>query len=401
MERRLTRRQTLKLAAAGSVPLLTGLRLPPAARAAGPVPGIVKDLPADLLIPRGTNAEMVWTAMSGQGYLTPYDRFFVRNHTRTPIVNPATWRLELFGTGLRGQPRRGAGVKLSLKDLERLERVTATVAVECAGNGRSYFATQQGTPAPGTAWTLGGIGVAEWKGVLLRDVLELAGVRGDAVDVMPEGLDDPVPAADGSSLGNVRRPFPIKKALDDVLIALEMNGKTLPFDHGFPARIVVPGWVGVANIKWVGSIRVANGHLSSPWNTTQYRMVGPTYPADAPPLTTRPLKSAFELTPGAPFKVGQPVVLTGRAWSGEARPRSVRVSTDGGRTWQGAKTYGANGDGAWLRWELPWTPTTAGTVALAAQATDRLGHQQPDVVPFNRDGYLFDGIVRLPVRVAA
>jgi DMSO/TMAO reductase YedYZ molybdopterin-dependent catalytic subunit len=400
MDRLLTRRQSLKLAAASSLPLLTGLRAG-TARAAGPVPGIVKELPPDLLIPRGTNAEMVWASMAGQGYLTPFDRFFVRNHTRTPFINPATWRLELFGTGLRGQPKRGAGTLFSLKDLQKLDRKTATVAIECAGNGRSYFATQEGRAGAGTAWTLGGIGVAEWKGVALSEVLDRVGVRSDAVDVMPEGLDDEVLAADGRSQGHVRRPFPIAKALDDVLIAFEMNGQELPYDHGFPARMIVPGWVGVANIKWVGSIRVANGHLFSTWNTSSYRMVGPTYPVDAPPLSTQPLKSAIAVAPNATFKAGEPVVLRGRAWSGGTRPRSVRVSTDGGATWQGAKTIRPNYDQAWLQWELPWTPTVPGPIALAAQATDHDGHQQPDHVPFNRDGYQYDGIVKLPVRVVA
>jgi DMSO/TMAO reductase YedYZ molybdopterin-dependent catalytic subunit len=398
----LSRRDVLQLAAAGSVPLLAGLRFgAPWASAAGPVPGIVKDLPPELLIPRGTNAEMSWAAMAGQDYLTPIDRFFVRNHTRTPIINPNAWRLELFGTGLRGQPRRGAGRTFSLKDLEKLPRTSVTAFVECAGNGRRSFADQEGQSAAGTQWGLGAVGVAKWAGVPLREILDRVGVRSDAVDVMAEGLDDPVKAADGTDQGHVRRPLPIAKALDDVLVALEMNDQVLPLDHGFPARLIVPGWVGIANIKWVGSIRVANRPLRSVWNTTSYRKVGPGYPADAPPLTTQPLKSAFELTPQTTFRAGQPVTLRGRSWSGETRPRSVRVSTDGGATWQGAKTVGPNEDKAWLRWQLDWTPAAPGPVALLAQATDRAGHQQPDHVAFNRDGYQYDGIVRLPVKVVA
>lgn len=403
MDRRLSRRDALKLGAAGAGALLAGgLRLGTPAAQAGPlVPGIVKDLPGGVLIPRGTNAEMNWGSMAGIDYLTPFDRFFVRNHTATTFVNPATWRLEVFGTGLRGRPARGKGRLFSLKDLEKLPRETRTVFVECAGNARSAFASQEGRAAPGTQWGLGAIGVAQWTGVPLREVLERAGVRPDAVDVMPEGLDSTVAAADGTDQGHVRRPFPIAKALDDVLIALEMNGGDLPFDHGAPARIIVPGWVGIANIKWVGAIEVADHPLFSPWNTTQYRLVGPTYPADQPPLTTQPLKSAFEVAPGRTFKAGVPVQLRGRSWSGGVRPRSVRVSLDGGTTWTGARTHGPNLDHAWLRWTVDWTPTQTGPTALLAQATDRAGHQQPDHVAFNRDGYLYDGIVRLPVTVVA
>lgn len=403
MDRRISRRDALKLAAAGTLPLVAGgLRFGAPAAHAGPlVPGIVKDLPGGVLIPRGTNAEMSWGSMAGIDDLTPYDRFFVRNHTATTFVNPATWRLEVFGTGLRGRPARGQGRRFSLEDLDKLPRETRTVFVECAGNARSYFAAQEGTPAPGTAWGLGAIGVARWTGVPLREILDRAGVRPGAVDVMPEGLDSTVPAADGTDQGHVRRPIPIAKALDDTLVALEMNGSDLPFDHGAPARIIVPGYVGIANIKWVGAIEVADHPLFSPWNTTQYRLVGPSYLADQPPLTTQPLKSAFEVAPGRAFKVGQPVQLRGRSWSGGVRPRSVRVSLDGGATWTGARTHGPNLPNAWLRWTVDWTPTRTGPTALLAQATDRSGHQQPDHVPFNRDGYLYDGIVKLPVTVTA
>jgi DMSO/TMAO reductase YedYZ molybdopterin-dependent catalytic subunit len=401
MDHLLSRRDALKLAAAGSVPLLTGLRFGAPAAKAGPlVAGIVKELKPGLLTPRGTNAEMNWASMAGQDYLTPFDRFFVRNHTATTFVNPATWRLELFGTGLRGQPKRGEGMLFSYKDLEKLPRETVTASIECAGNGRSYFASQEGTPAPGTQWGLGAIGVSKWTGVPLREILERVGVRSDAVDVMAEGLDSTVLAADGTDQGHVRRPIPIAKALDDALLAFEMDGDSLPFDHGAPARLIVPGWVGIANIKWVGSIRVATHPLHSAWNTTSYVKVGPAYPPNEPPLTTQTLKSAFELAPGTTFAAGKPVKLTGRSWSGVSRPRSVRVSTDGGVTWQGARTHGPNEQNAWLRWELDWTPTVTGPTALLAQATDRQSHQQPDYVPFNRDGYQYDGIVRVPVSVA-
>ena len=157
-------------------------------------------------------------------------------------------------------------MELSYDQLSRLETREITAAIECAGNGRRFFADQQGTPAPGTQWRLGAIGLARWRGVPLSAVLERAGVRPDAVDVMPEGLDNRV-SADGADQGHVRRPLPIAKALDDALLAFEMNGEELPPDHGFPARIVVPGWIGVASIKWVGSIEVSSTPLSSPWST--------------------------------------------------------------------------------------------------------------------------------------
>ena len=388
---RLSRRQLLALGAA-AVPVLAGAgRMSWPARAGAQVPGpIVKPLPPEWFIPRGTNAEMRWDALRGQGYAVPNARFFVRNHTATPAIDPLAWRLRVFGSGLRGSPGRDDAVTFSLRDLLRLPSRRTTAFVECAGNGRSHFATQQGTPAAGTAWGLGAVGVAEWKGVPLAEVLERAGVRRRAVDVMPEGLDAPVP-----DQGQVRRPLPIEKAFDDALLAYEMNGEQLPPDHGFPLRLVVPGWVGIASIKWVGSIEVADTPLFSPWNTTSYRMIGPGYPPDSPPLTTQPVKSAFELPWEAPLPARRRTLLTGRSWSGRAPLRSVEVSTDGGRRWRRARLRGPALPDAWVRWELPWRPEP-GRHELLARATDRLG-AQPDTVPFNELGYQFWAVVRHPV----
>jgi DMSO/TMAO reductase YedYZ molybdopterin-dependent catalytic subunit len=230
----------------------------------------------------------------------------------------------------------------------------------------------------------------------LREVLERAGITRRAVDVMPEGLD---PAVAGQ--GRVRRPLPVEKALDDVLVAYEMNGEPLPPDHGAPARLIVPGWVGVANVKWLGRIEVSDRPLYSPWNTTQYRMTGPGYPPDSPPLTDQAVKSAFTGLPfGATLAAGRTHVLTGRSWSGRGPIRRVEVSTDGGRTYRAARLHGPNLPHAWVRWSLPFTPTRPGARELRARATDAHGRVQPDSVPFNTGGYLFWAVVRHPVTVA-
>nr|BFE71976.1 hypothetical protein GCM10020092_052770 [Actinoplanes digitatis] len=191
----------------------------PARAAAGP---IVKPLPPELFTVLGTNAEMRWSAMADQGYLVPIDRFSVRNHTSTPIIEPADWRLRIFGASLRHGP-----VEFSYDDLRRLPSETVTSTVECAGNGRSYFTSQQGQSVSGTAWKLGGVGVARWRGVRLSTVLRRAGLGRNAVDVLPSGLD-PNFVTGGVDLGPVRRPLPVRKALHDVLVAYEMNGEPLP-----------------------------------------------------------------------------------------------------------------------------------------------------------------------------
>ena len=385
MVEKLSRRDLLAMAAAGAPALALGSRWATAPAWGQTAPGIVKPLPPEWFVPQGTNAEMRWEAMRDQGLLVPNARFFVRNHTATPRIDAATWRLRVFGSGLRDP----AGVTLSYDDLCRLETRELAAAIECAGNGRRFFADQQKTPAPGTQWRLGGIGLARWRGVPLSAVLERAGLRADAVDVMPEGLDARV-SADGADQGHVRRPLPIGKALDDALLAFEMNGAELPPDHGFPARLVVPGWIGVASVKWVGSIEVSAARLSSPWNTRWYQG-----------LTTQPVKSAFELPWDARLTpTRRTIELHGRSWSGGAPIRSVEVSTDGGASWERAHVRGPNRPHGWARWTYAWHSPRPGSHELLARASDRDGLVQPDTVPFNENGYQFWAVVRHPVRVA-
>src|SRR4051794_28535436 len=214
----LSRRQALQLAAAGAGALALGR---PALARAG-APAIVKPLPPEWFVDYGTNAEMRWEAMRDQPYLVANDRFFVRNHTATPAIDRASYRLALTGSGLRGGP-----VSFSLGQLGAMPARTITAAIECAGNGRSYFGSVQGTPISGTQWKLGAIGVARWRGVPLAEVLDRAGLSPRAVSVIPQGLDAEV-VANGANQGHVRRPLPIAKALDDALLAYEMNGRDLP-----------------------------------------------------------------------------------------------------------------------------------------------------------------------------
>jgi sulfane dehydrogenase subunit SoxC len=143
--------------------------------------------------------------------------------------------------------------------------VSIVRALECAGNRRVFFKERQEWEAKGTPWRLGAIGIAEWTGVPLREILELAGLKKSAHEVMPESLD----------VVRMCRPLPVHKALEeDTLLAFGMNGEVLPPDHGFPARVVVPGWAAVASVKWVGRIYVSEEPLYSPWNTEKYVMTG-------------------------------------------------------------------------------------------------------------------------------
>ena len=234
--------------------------------------------------------------------------------------------------------------------------------------------------------------------MLLSEVLERAGIKPSAVDVLPEGLDTNV-VTGGVDQGRVRRPLPVSKALDDVLIAYEMNGEPLPYDHGFPARLVVPGWIGIANIKWLGQIEVSDQPLFSPWNTTSYRLVGGDHPTDSPPMTTQVVKSAFELARGAELPAGRKVTLDGRSWSGTGSIRRVDVSIDRGVSWEEAGVYGKNAPGAWGRWTFRLPKLAPGPYELWARATDETGRVQPLTERYNTNGYLFGAVVRHPVLV--
>ncbi|MGW7140158.1 sulfite oxidase [Streptomyces xanthophaeus] len=394
------RRDLLRLFAAGAAAGAVGLGAAAPAAAAGAAagaaaaPGTVKPLPPELFTLRGTNAETNFAALRGTGPLTPVDRFFVRNHTVTPRIAADGWRLRVWGDALAGGP-----VEFSYDRLRSFPAVERTLFIECAGNGRSFYTTQQGQQVNGTAWTLGAIGVARWRGVRLSDVLRRAGVTRRAMDVLPRGLDDEV-VTNGVNLGRVRRPLPASKALDDVILAYEMNGEPLPPDHGGPVRVVVPDWIGISSVKWVGDIEVSGQPLYTPWNTDLYRLFGPDQPAQgSAPLTRQTLKSAFELELGATVPVHRARLLTGRSWSGAAPVHRVEVSTDGGARWQRARLHDAPRRGSWVRWSVPWTPRTTGTTALLARATDATGRTQPQTTAHNTQGYLFDAVVRHPVTV--
>lgn len=382
----LSRRRFLQVAGgAGAAVAFGGPLLGPAEAQTAPAV-VVKPAPVELFNDYGSNKEMRWEAMYQRGYLTPTELFFIRNHTKTPRIDVASWRLRVEGSGV-GRP-----LDLSFDDLVGLPSVSVIRYVECAGNGRSFFESANGKKAQGTQWKLGAVGVAEWTGVPLREVLDRAGLKPSARDVMPQGLDDL----------KVRRPMPVTKALaDDTLLVYAMNGQPLPPDHGFPARLLTPGWIGVANIKWVGRIEVSDQPLFSPWNTDTYVMIGPGFqpspPSKGPVLSTQSLKSALELPWGGTVTAGRRLIR-GRSWSPFGKITKVEYSLDQGGTWQTARLREPNIAAAWVRWDFEWD-ARPGKAGIRARATDEKGNTQPDQVPYNEQGYLFNAVVEHPVTV--
>jgi DMSO/TMAO reductase YedYZ molybdopterin-dependent catalytic subunit len=347
---------------------------------------VIKPTPAELMEDTGTGLNYGTRPDRMPGYLTPTDRFFIRNHAATPHLDTATWSLHVEGTGVR-EP-----IAYTYADLwNRFPLVSMIRTIECAGNRRVLFGEEFGRTFVGTAWGRGAIGTAEWTGVRLRDLLEPAGITSGACEVMPEALDEI----------RARRPMPLAKACaDDTLVALAMNGEVLPADHGFPARLVVSGWLGAASIKWLGRIEVSEDPLYVPWNTEKYVLIGPDFPAEKPArgqaITALTVASLVELPWPARLQP-QPQMIRGRAFAGENRVARVQYRIDSG-PWRDASIASPQKPGAWVRWQFSWNPEP-GDHTLRVCATDDQGNTQPDSTSWNELGYLQHSVLAHPVRV--
>jgi sulfane dehydrogenase subunit SoxC len=374
-----TRRQFLATGAAGAVALATGSHA--IAQSQGPH---VKPLPPEIFIDHGLNQETRLETI--KGYLTPSSHFFVRNHTPTPVLDVRTWRLRVEGEAV-DRP-----LDLGFDDLQRLPSRSVVSYVECAGNGRGFFKEFMGKPASGTQWRFGGIGVSEWTGVPLGAVLEMARVRRgtprDILNVLVEGLDSV----------KVNRPMSLAKALEeDTLLAYAMNGAPMPPDHGFPLRAIVPGWVGINNVKWVGRIEVRNSVIDVPTTTSTYVLEGPDYPSKVV-LRQQTIKSAVALPWGATLPAGRQRVR-GFAWSPVARIGRVEYSLDRGATWTAATLDERNIARAWTQWDFEWN-ARPGDYVIITRAVDDRGNTQPATAPWNAQGYGYNVPVPHPVKVS-
>ncbi len=326
-----------------------------------------------------------------EGLITPNEYFFVRNNGPTPVVDVSNWQLSIEGDAI-AEP-----IQLSYEELQRLPSRTYISYLECAGNHRAMYGLLQGRQSTGTQWMTGAIGNGEWTGVSLRDVLTLAGITDAAVSVLLVGLDTEAPE------NGFRYVLPVDRAMDaDTVLAYSLNGEPLPKDHGFPLRAVVPGWVGSSHIKWLGRIVVSSEKLWTRNNTTSYVLIGDDYPpegeARGKPVTMQVIKSALALPWPAQLEQGQHRIH-GYAHSPAGPISRVEWSTDGGRTWHDAVLATPQPDYSWVKFEFTWD-AEAGEHTIMTRATDSAGNTQPNHVPFNEKGYLFNQPVPHPIGVA-
>ncbi len=325
------------------------------------------------------------------GVLTPNPAFYVRDHFSMPRIDPAAWRLTLDGEVARP-------LALTYDALRALPSKTLLVTLECAGNGRRAL----DPPAEGEPFGYGVASTAEWTGVPLRTVLEAAGLRPTAREVLFVGADGgPNPEAGGATMA-FERSLPVERAMHpDTLLAYAMNGEELPIAHGFPLRVLVPGWYGVAAVKWLVRITVLASPFAGFYQRDRYVMVHPERgETTATPLTTIPPRSVFVAPTDGATLPRDAQRLRGLAWSGEAPVERVEVSVDDGRTWQAADWTSEPERYAWRGWEYRWEATSPGPATLRSRAFDAAGHTQPESAEWNRLGYANNAIQVVRVTIA-
>lgn len=257
--------------------------------------------------------------------------------------------------------------------------------------------------ASGNQWKKGEIGTALWKGVRLKDVLEKAHLTDKAKHVIFDGADEPF--TPGSP--DFRRSILIEKVLSpETLLVYEMNGQPLPTYHGYPLRVVVPGWGGAASVKWLINITVSDREYDGFYMVDKYRHpknpVKPgtkLSPKDMFVLTELEVKSIITNPHNESKLSSEKILIKGYAWTGEGYIKKVEVSTDGGKTWQRAKIVRNEGKYVWCSWEFEWRPPQKGYYTLMSKTTDNRGRTQPFIPYWNQDGYLYNSIDRVNVYV--
>src|SRR5262245_43709486 len=297
--------------------------------------------------------------------VTPVGLHYVLVHYDIPAVDLATFRLSVDGDV--GRP-----LSLTLDELRALPAVEVVSTMECAGNGRALLAPR----AVSQPWLLEAVGTGRWRGVPLRIVLELAGLRDSAIDVVGTGLDRGI---ENEVDQRYQRALPLAEALrEEVVLAYELNDGQLPPQHGFPLRLVVPGWYGMTNVKWLGALTVTAERFDGYQHARSYRFrLDPD--EDGTPVT-RMLPRSLLVPPGVPdfltrerFVDSTSVQLHGRAWSGQGRIVEVEVSDDDGGWWASAELTDELGSPwAWRGWTYEWN-AAPGQYVLCCRARDDAG----------------------------
>ncbi|MFN2349721.1 MAG: sulfite oxidase [Thioalkalivibrio sp.] len=331
--------------------------------------------------------------------VTPAKYHFIRNNDqiseKAMRKNAQGWKMEIEG-------EVNQKVSFTLDQLQGMKTVKVRAPIECGGNGRALF-----DPSPrGNQWKYGAIGNAEWTGVPLGELLNQAGLKSSAVYTGHYG-EEPV-------LGD-RPPFSrgitIEKAMEPhTIVAFQMNGHDIPAAHGFPVRLVVPGWMGSASHKWLNKIVIRDReHDGRGMTGYSYRMPKyPVAPGERPPEEDMVVATAWHIkslitgpAEGTEFKAGQTVKVTGQAWAGENEVKEMWVSTDFGLNWTKAKLGKPHNKYSWQQWETDLKFPNRGYYEIWARGVDNEGNTQPIEEAWNPRGYKGHKVHRLPVTIQA
>ena len=330
---------------------------------------------------------------------TPNNRFFVRYHNAViPEVNTSEWRLRIGGDAVR------TPLELSLEQLRKdFEQVEIAALCLCSGNRRGLFQP----PVPGLQWGSGAMGNALWRGVRLKDVLAGAGIDKSALEVSLAGADSGVLP----TTPNFVKSLPLAKALDqNTLIAFDMNGEPLPHWHGFPARLIIPGWTATYWIKHLTAVNAISKPFDGYWMQTAYRIPKDRFPSGqfssqetgtAMPITEILVNSLItNLIDGQTLPNTQPIEIKGVAWDGGDGIARVEVSTDGGSNWHQATLKQDYGRFSWRQWHWAFEPKRPGTYRIMARATSHSGAGQPlEPIP-NPSGYHHNAVQKITIQLA-
>ncbi len=330
---------------------------------------------------------------------TPNDAFFVRYHlSNIPEVDAKSWRLRIGGDAIE-KP-----YELTLEDLKtKFEQVEVVAVCQCSGNRRGLMKPH----VPGIQWGYGAMGNAKWKGVRLKDILNKAGLKANALEVVFDGVDTGV----AEKTPDFIKSIPVWKALDEnTIIAYEMNGEPLPHWNGFPARLVVPGWTATYWIKHLISIDVISTAYKGFWMNPAYRLPLGKFPMRDrfvsqetnvnTPITEIMVNSLItNIKDGQVFRRGEPIEVKGIAWDGGYVIKQVEISTDGGKTWHDAELGKDYGRFSWRQWSYTFKPLKKGEYTLMVKATNSIGQTQTFELIWNPAGYHHNVVHKVSIKV--
>lgn len=312
--------------------------------------------------------------------------FYRRSNLDLPSIDASAWQLRVDGAVANP-------VTLDYRTLLDLPRVSLTVVMECAGNGRSLM-----SPVPaGTPWNLGAVSSAVFTGAYVRDLLSRVRPDADAVEVLFHGADSGV--VDGRRI-HFQRSIPLGSASEPgPLLAWEMNGEPLPREHGYPLRLVMPGWYGMASVKWLTRIECLTRPFHGAFQGDRYVYRQDPVENDEAPVTRIRVRSLIT-SPAHDTVTGPTVVVRGVAWSGAGPIAAVEISANEGATWSTAELEPAAEPFAPTLWHATWTPSAPGTHTLICRATDASGDTQPLQPRWNELGYANNVVHRITVHTS-